>query len=72
VTAPRGRSRFRQSDLLRAMKAAQKAGGGVDFLPDGTIRYLAAIGQPLPIPANPATDSDDAILAEFRARHGYQ
>jgi hypothetical protein len=54
------------------MKAAQKAGGGVDFLPDGTIRYLAAIGQPLPIPANPATDSDDAILAEFRARHGYQ
>jgi hypothetical protein len=36
--------RFKEKDLLRAMRAAQKAGGawGVDILTDGTIRLLPA------------------------------
>jgi hypothetical protein len=36
--------RFKEKDLLRAMRAAQKAGGGrgVDILTDGTIRHLPA------------------------------
>lgn len=34
--------RFKEKDLLRVMRAAQKAGGGwgVDILTDGTIRLL--------------------------------
>ena len=36
--------RFKEKDLLRVMRAAQKAGGGwgVDILADGTIRLLPA------------------------------
>jgi hypothetical protein len=36
--------RFRQSDLMRAMRAAQRLGNnwGVDILPDGTIRVAPA------------------------------
>lgn len=63
---------FRQSDLLRAMKAAQKAGEewGVDILPDGRIRCVPAAAQDWKASANPATDEDE--LARFRAKHGYQ
>jgi hypothetical protein len=34
--------RFKEDDLVRVMRAAQKAGGtwGVDILSDGTIRLL--------------------------------
>lgn len=40
--------RFRQSDLMRAMRAAQRLGNnwGVDILKDGTIRVVPA--QPIP------------------------
>jgi len=36
--------RFKEKDLLRTLRAAQKAGGGwgVDILTDGTIRLLPA------------------------------
>lgn len=49
---------FRQSDLLRAMKAAQKAGSdwGVDILPDGTIRCSPAGPGGWKQPPNPKTD----------------
>jgi hypothetical protein len=41
---PRSRSLFRQYNLVKAMKSAQKGGleiGGVEITPDGTIRVLA-------------------------------
>lgn len=55
--------RFRQSDLMRAMRAAQRMGGawGVDILMDGTIRVVPAqpvqIGNPLP--SGPIEEGDN-------------
>ena len=47
------RARFKQADLTRAVKAAEKAGmliGGCKIEPDGTITVLAA--SPGGMPAN--------------------
>jgi len=41
---PRGKSLFRQANLVKAMKSAKEGGleiGGVEVTPDGTIRVLA-------------------------------
>lgn len=53
-------ARFRQSDLMRAMRAAQKLGAnwGVDILPDGTIRCAPPAAQDWKAPANPQTDGE--------------
>lgn len=41
----RGPQRFTQKDLLKAMRTAQRAGGGwaVDILPNGTIRCVELV-----------------------------
>ena len=50
---------FRQSDLLRAMKVAQKSGAwAVDILPNGTIRCVTAPNQDWKPDANPQKDSE--------------
>lgn len=47
--------RFKETELLRAMRAAQKAGPNwaVDILPDGTIRMAPARNEALSPAPNP-------------------
>jgi hypothetical protein len=67
----RGPARFTQADVVRALRAARKAGGGdVIVLPDGSIRIAnepATVAQRVPM-----TDDErlDLELAEFEAEHG--
>lgn len=57
-------SRFRQSDVTRAVKAARDAGlavGGVEIMPDGTIRVT--VGQESrPAPAPQKMNEWDEVL----------
>lgn len=51
MTTPRKRVAFRQSDLIRAVKAARAADvavSAVEIAPDGTIRVLTATAPQAP------------------------
>jgi hypothetical protein len=63
------RSSFTQSDVIRALKAAIKAGISVDRLEiskDGKIVVVASSAMSAAIPQ----DDLDRELSEFEARHG--
>jgi hypothetical protein len=51
-------ARFTQADFFRAVRAVQRAGGGmaVEALPDGTIRAVPAADLPASQPKDPAFD----------------
>jgi len=51
---------FRQSDLMRAMRAAQRLGSdwGVDILPDGTIRCCRSLDRDWKSDPNPQRDGE--------------
>jgi hypothetical protein len=52
---PRGKSRFRQADLAKAIRSAEAAGfkiGGVEVARDGTIRILPKSAEPADTPEN--------------------
>lgn len=66
----RGPARFTQADVVRAIRAARKAGGGdVIVLPDGSIRIGS---EPAVAPRAAMTEDEilDRELAEFEAKHG--
>lgn len=66
----RGLARFKQSDVARAIRAAQKAGAGdVTVAPDGTIRIAIA---PSAVAKQSSASEDELLdreLAEFEASH---
>lgn len=67
----RGRALHKQSDVARAIRAAQRTGAGaVILVPDGSIRIALAPGAV----ANPSAMTEDQRLdrelAEFEAEHG--
>jgi hypothetical protein len=67
----RGPARFTQADVIRAIRAARKAGGGdVIVLPDGSIRITK---EPAPVAPRASMTEDERLdleLAEFEAKHG--
>jgi hypothetical protein len=67
----RGPARFTQADVVRAIRAARKAGGGdVIVLPDGSIRIGS---EPTPVAPRARLSEDERLdleLAEFEAEHG--
>jgi hypothetical protein len=65
----RTRQHFRQSDLVKALKAMTKAGvqGRVEIAPDG--RMIIIAGKP-GSEQNSGADDLDRELAEFEAHHG--
>lgn len=56
-------ARFTQADFFRAVRAVQRAGGGmaVEALPDGTIRAVPAPERAAEPPKDPAFDPDRRI-----------
>jgi hypothetical protein len=67
----RGPARFTQADVVRAIRAARKAGGGdVIVLPDGSIRIGSEPAAVAPRAAMTEDEILDRELAEFEAKHG--
>jgi hypothetical protein len=67
----RGPVRFTQADVVRAIKAARKAGGGdVVVLPDGSICITSEPATVAPRVVMTEDEILDRELAEFEAEHG--
>lgn len=66
----RGPARFTQADVIRAIRASQKAGAGdVIVQPDGSIRISSEPGIVAPRAAMTEDQMLDRELAEFEAEH---
>jgi hypothetical protein len=67
----KGPARFTQADVIRAIRAAQRAGAGdVIVAPDGSIRIAT---KPGPLAERAPVSEDDRLdreLAQFEAEHG--
>jgi hypothetical protein len=64
MSTTRNPANFRQGDITRAIKAAQKAGVALSRVEIGPGRIILVTG------AQPPADDLDRELVEFRVRHG--